>query len=118
MPTSTIFWMRSSLTPALRMAEVRVSAAARRDLERISAEGVRDYGADASERHIEGFRRLFRLLRDHPFAGQDWPELELGVRTMSHRPHCIVYRVEGDTVLIDRILHQARDIGRAIRDDQ
>jgi toxin ParE1/3/4 len=99
------------------MAKVRVSAAARRDLERIATDGVRDHGLSASAHHLEGFRRLFRLLRDHPFAGQEWFEPDLGVRTLSHRPHRIVHRVDGDGVVIDRVLHLARDIGRALREN-
>jgi len=100
------------------MAELRLSAAAQRDLDQIAEDGVRDHGPDVSERHIEGFRRLFQLLRDHPLAGQDWPEPALGVRTLSHRPHRIVYRVVGDRVIVDRILHHARDIGRALKVEQ
>lgn len=79
---------------------------------------MRDHGLSSSVRHIEGFRRLFRLLREHPLAGQEWNDLQLDVRTLSHRPHRIVYRVNGDAVVIDRILHQARDIGLALKADQ
>ncbi len=76
----------------------------------IGSAGTLEYGAIASAAHIEGFRRLFGLLRDQPFAGQEWPDLELGVRSLSHRPHRIFYRVESDLVIIDRIIHQARDV--------
>ena len=94
------------------MTRLRVSAQARRDLQDIGRTGIRDHGRTASAAHIEGFRRLFALLRDQPFAGQEWPELDLGIRSLSHRPHRILYRVEGDTVIIDRIIHQARDVRR------
>lgn len=100
------------------MARLCVSAEARRDLARIGAIGVRDHGLAASVSYVEGFRRLFRLLREQPFAGQARPELGPGLRSLSHRPHRILYRVEGDTVIIDRIIHQARDVGRALREDQ
>lgn len=102
------------------MARLRVSAAARRDLKEIGSVGVREHGPAVSAAHVEGFRRLFRLLREQPFAGQERPELgrpELGrdVRSLSHRPHRIFYYVDGDTVVIDRILHHARDVGRILR---
>ena len=100
------------------MAELRVSAKARRDLEQIGDAGATEYGAVASARYVEGFRRLFRLLQAQPLAGRQRPELGKDVRSLSHRPHAILYRVIGDTVIIDRILHQARDVGRALRDDQ
>ncbi len=100
------------------MTRLRVSAEARRDLQTIGADGRRTYGRAASEAHIEGFRRLFGLLREQPFAGQAWPDLDLGVRSLSHRPHRILYRVIGDDVIIDRIIHQARDIRSALPEAQ
>ncbi|MFA6123037.1 MAG: type II toxin-antitoxin system RelE/ParE family toxin [Sphingomonas sp.] len=100
------------------MVRLRVSAGARRDLDRIGEVGVRDHGLAASAAYVEGFRRLFRLLREQPFAGQERVELGQGVRSLSYRPHRILYRVEGDTVIIDRIIHQARDVARALREDQ
>ncbi len=98
------------------MAKLRVSAEARRDLEEIGRVGVRDHGPVAAGAYLDGFRRLFRLLREQPFAGQERPELALGVRSLSHRPHRILYRIEDDTVVIDRIIHQARDVRRALRE--
>lgn len=100
------------------MADLRVSAKARRDLEQIGDVGATDYGAVASVRYVEGFRRLFRLLQSQPHAGRQRSELGKDIRSLSHRPYAILYRVIGDTVIIDRILHQARDVGRALRDDQ
>jgi toxin ParE1/3/4 len=100
------------------MTRLRVSAEARRDLQTIGMDGRRRHGRAAAESHIEGFRRLFALLRDQPFAGQAWPDLDLGVRSLSHRPHRILYRVVGDVVVIDRIIHQARDIRSALPEAQ
>ncbi|HEU0066522.1 MAG TPA: type II toxin-antitoxin system RelE/ParE family toxin [Sphingomonas sp.] len=96
------------------MIRLRVSAEARRDLQDIGKAGTLSYGRAASAAHLEGFRRLFGLLRDQPFAGQAWPELDLGVRSLSHRPHRILYRVVGEMVVIDRIVHQVRDIRHAL----
>ncbi|MBY0520056.1 MAG: type II toxin-antitoxin system RelE/ParE family toxin [Sphingomonas sp.] len=100
------------------MAKLRVSAAARRDLERIAETGVRDHGLVASAARVEGFRKLFSLLREQPFAGQERLELGVGIRSLSYRPHRILYRVEDNRVIIDRIIHQSRDVWRALRDEQ
>jgi toxin ParE1/3/4 len=115
MPSLKTFSTRSSPTCICGMAKLRVSAKARRDLERIGDDGAVNYGLAASDRHIEGFRRLFALLRDQPFAGRQRGDLSRGMRSLSHRPHVILYRVDGDTVVIDRIIHQARDVTRALR---
>ena len=50
-------------------------------------------------------------------AGQARLELGPGIRSLSHRPHRILYRVEGDMVIVDRIIHQARDVRRALQDE-
>lgn len=99
------------------MARLRVSAEARRDLRRIGREGTRDHGAAASATYVEGFRRLFRLLREHPFAGQERPEIDQAARSLSHRPYRIIYRIDIDAVVIVRIVHQSRDTARAMRQD-
>ncbi|PAX08113.1 type II toxin-antitoxin system RelE/ParE family toxin [Sphingomonas lenta] len=103
---------------AKHVTKFRLSAQAARDLRRISATGRRDHGVAASERHLAGFERLFQLLREQPFAGQERPEFARRVRSLSHRPHRILYRLEGDTVLIVRILHHAQDAPRALRGEQ
>lgn len=80
--------------------------------------GARERGAAVSDRHMAGFERLFELLREQPFAGQERPEFARRVRSLSHRPHRILYRLDGDTVLIVRILHHAQDAPRALRKEQ
>lgn len=99
------------------MANLRVSVQARRDLEQIGDDGAKEHGAIAAARYLEGFRRLFGLLREQPLAGRDRSELGAGIRSLSHRPHTILYRVDGETVVIDRIIHQARDVGRIVQGD-
>lgn len=99
------------------MVRLRVSAQARRDLQDISDKGVLDFGPAAAANHMNGFRRLFLLLREQPSAGQARPELGAGLRSLSHPPHRILYRLLGDTVVIYRVLHHAQDIRRVVRDE-
>lgn len=113
-----MFSTRSSRTFTARMTRLRVSAAARRDLEQIAETGARDHGFSASAAYVEGFRKLFSLLRQQPFAGQERPELGSGIRSLSHRPHRILYRIDGQMVIIDRVIHQARDVRRALRKEE
>jgi toxin ParE1/3/4 len=97
------------------MADLRLSAMARRDLEAIRDAGVEEFGPDVAERHLLGFEHHFGLLRQHPFAGQSRPEFALGIRSLSHRPHRLLYRVDGDTVLVVRIIHHRQDVRGALR---
>ena len=99
------------------MADVRLGAAARRDLRDIRTAGIREHGEAASAAYLLGFERLSALLRQRPLAGQSRPDFRPAVRGRSHRPYRILYRVIGETVAIDRIIHQARDVGRVLRED-
>lgn len=92
------------------MSDLRLSGAARRDLEEIQASGAEQFGSHATRRYMAGFERIFDLLRNYPMAGQERPEFGHGIRTFSHRPHLILYRVGKKSILIARILHASRDI--------
>lgn len=100
------------------MADLRLSAEARRDLREIKDASVEAFGPDHASRYMIGFGRLFGLLRDQPFAGQERPEFALDLRSISHRPYRLLYTVTGDTVVIVRVIHQARDVRRALQEEQ
>lgn len=95
------------------MVELRLSASARQDLVDIRDQGTRDFGPTMAARHLAGLEARFALLRQHPFAGAPRPEFEIGIRSLAHPPHRILYPVDGDAMLIVRIIHQARDVRRA-----
>ena len=63
-----------------------------------------------------GFDRLFELLREQPFAGQERPEFGMELRALSHRPYRILYRLVKEQIVIARVIHQARDVRRALRE--
>lgn len=94
------------------MIEVRFSRLAGHDLDTIRQKGEAAFGEDSTRRHLHGFERIFALLRTHPLGGQERLELGPGVRTFSHRPHRVLYRIDGDVVTVLRIIHAARDTGR------
>lgn len=98
------------------MAEVEISREAQTDLADIGAAGVEQFGSSVAERHLRDLRRVFGRLADYPLAGQARPEFRHGIRSVPCRPHRILYTVRGDTVLIVRVIHQARDVARALGD--
>ncbi len=100
------------------MAKLRFTAEARRDLREVAEHGADQHGLIVSARYMNGFPRLFRLLREQPFAGQARPEFARGIRSLSHRPYRLLYRVEADVVIVERIIHQARDVGRALEGEE
>ncbi|HET9512260.1 MAG TPA: type II toxin-antitoxin system RelE/ParE family toxin [Sphingomonas sp.] len=100
------------------MADVRLSRAASRDIRQIREDGVREHGVASSDRFMAGFEHLFALLRDQPFAGQQRQEVRQPIRSLSHRPYRIFYHLAGDVVVIDRIIHHARDVRNILPTDQ
>jgi toxin ParE1/3/4 len=100
------------------MAKLRLTAAALNDLDEIREHGVEAFGPLASARYLEGFGRKFALLRAQPRAGQVRPEFRRDMRSLPYRPYRILYEVAGDTVVIARIIHQSRDVRRALRELQ
>ncbi len=93
------------------MIKLRLSVAARRDLNSIQDKGLKDWGLPAIRAHMEGFDRIFGMLRQYPAAGQLRQEYGDDMRSFSHRPHRILYRVSPNEILIVRVLHAAMDVG-------
>ena len=96
------------------MAKLRLSTAAQRDLRQIQADGAEKFGVPTSLGHMAKFDRLFALLREQPFAGPARPDYGKAVRLLTNPPHRILYQVQGELVVIIRILHASRDVHRAM----
>lgn len=96
------------------MVELRLSAAAMNDLDDIQETGIERFGPIAAADFLTGFDRKFGLLRDHSRAGQVRPEFRQDMRVLPHRPYHILYHLLPETVLIVRIIHQRRDVRRAL----
>jgi toxin ParE1/3/4 len=92
------------------MAEVRLSPRASADLDDIAAYGLARHGKDSAAAYFQSFHKVFALLEDHPLSGQI--DEDTGFRRWHHRSHRIFYRVDEAEVLIVRIVHQSRDVGR------
>ena len=100
------------------MADLKLSREARADLEAVRQVGIRDHGPIAAEAHLRGFERLFQLLREQPYAGQERPEFDRDICSLAHRPHRILYTVRADRVLIVRVIHHARDVRAVLGTDR
>ena len=98
------------------MAELDLSPAARADLLDIRVYSVDQFGVEVADGYFLGFDAAFALLREHPMAGAIRSDLGLGIRCLIHRRHRIFYYIEDDTVVIVRIVHQARDARRVMND--
>jgi len=77
--------------------------------------GAARFGVSVAAEYTRGFNATFALLQQYPLAGRLRPELREGTRCKPHRRHLIFYRVAGDGVLIQRILHHAQEIASHLR---
>ncbi len=67
--------------------------------------------SDAADRLIEAITNRFLLLQTHPQIGRRRDEeLRPGIRTFPVGNYLIVYRLDGDDVLILRVLRGSRNI--------
>ena len=116
------------------MARLRLSAAAQADLTDILAWTHEQFGELARQRYQALLATALRDIAAEPERGgsAERPELGAGVRSwhlrlsrerartatgMVHRPrHVLIYRVEDDTVLVGRVLHDAMELARHMDD--
>lgn len=77
-------------------------------------ESISDYVAErkpvAAVSLIGRLRTRFRLLAAMPRMGERRPDLGSGLRSFPHGNYVIIYRIDGNSLVVARIVHGARDI--------
>lgn len=76
---------------------------------------VEQFGVEVADGYFLGFDAAFALLRGHPKAGAARSDLGPGIRCLIHRRHRIFYHIDGEIVLIVRIVHHAMNAKRALK---
>ena len=74
--------------------------------------GFEQFGWARAEAYSESFEQSFVLLRAFPLIGVLHEDLHPPIRSLHHRSHRIFYDIEGDLVVIQRILHHSMDAKR------
>ena len=97
------------------MAEIRFTIAAESDLEAIDNYSLERFGEAIAEVYMHGFDDAFGMLTNHPLSGPTKTELGADIRCLTHRQHRILYRFDGGSVLIIRIIHHAMDSRKALK---
>jgi toxin ParE1/3/4 len=92
------------------------SPAALADLESIG-DFIRDESPAAALRFLAELRARCARLLDAPHGGKPRPDLGEGLRSVPFGRYVIFYDVEPGLVIIQRVLHSARDIDALFRGD-
>lgn len=83
------------------------------DLEEIGDYIARDNPVRA-ESFVEELRKQCDKIAHNPLGYRARPEIAEGIRACAFRHYVILFRVDGDEVLIVRMLHGAMDIPRKL----
>jgi toxin ParE1/3/4 len=77
---------------------------------------VESRSLDIADRLIESISERFLLLGTHPRAGRRRDDLRPGLRTFPVGDFLVLYRVEGNDVLIQRVVRGSRDLEALLRE--
>lgn len=91
------------------MKRLVVSATARDDLRGVARYSEREWGKARKKQYVQAIRRRFDLLRQRPEIGVERCDLGAGYRSLPVGRHIIFYRIEIDSIIVVRVLHQRMD---------
>lgn len=94
-----------------RVLRLDIKAAARAELRNIYDFSVAEFGTRVAKSYLTGLRSAFDRIIEFPRIGPVYPDVFPEVRVFAYRRHRIFYQIDGDMILIVRILHSRQDAG-------
>jgi len=70
---------------------------------------------EIADRVIDSIAAQFVLLSKHPYVGRKRDDLRPGLRSAAVGSYVVVYRIEGEDVVILHVVHGRRDIKAVVR---
>ena len=89
------------------MLRLNVSPDAERDVDDIFLFGAQKYGVSASDAYLDGLQEAFVFLEHHPRIARERRNIRPPVRLYRYVAHNILYAIDGEDVLILRVLHHS-----------
>ncbi|MFA9201480.1 MAG: type II toxin-antitoxin system RelE/ParE family toxin [Cypionkella sp.] len=100
------------------MRDLRLTRAAERDVREIEQFSFTEFGSAATVEYLAGLRETLARLRDFPGMGTPRDDLKPEVRSLRYKSHRIYYRPVPGGILIQRVLHYARQVRREMIDER
>lgn len=97
-----------------RRLRLAVTERAADDLRSIQAYFLEHWGVDQASVYEEAIHNALESLRSQPELGKARDDLRSQLRSHPILSHIIIYRVDGATLTVLRIVHQRMDILRAL----
>jgi toxin ParE1/3/4 len=94
------------------MAGYQLSGRAERDVAELYEFSVEQFGLGVAQTYFLDLHNAFELLGANPMMGRAVDEVRGGLRRFVHQRHSIYYSIDESRVLIERVLHVARDAMR------
>lgn len=82
---------------------------------RVYRQSVFQFGATHAGEYLAGLETAVRSLLAFPESAPLLRELKGNVRIMRYRSHYVLYRIEGDDLVLVRILHVRQDVSRYLK---
>lgn len=92
------------------MLELKIKPEAENDLSKIFEYTAMNWGVDQAEKYQDDLFAGMLLLTNHEQLGKEYPFANLSYRKLHIKRHLIFYRIEDQTCLIVRVLHERMDI--------
>ena len=89
------------------MPRLELSTDAERDVEGMFLYGVMQFGSSQADSYTAGLRQTLDRIVQHPAAARLREEIRPPVRLYRYRAHHILYAVDGERIIILRILHRS-----------
>jgi toxin ParE1/3/4 len=96
----------------------RLSPRAQADIDDIAYYVAVESGSlETADRLLQSIYSRFLMLGQFPYAGRQRDDLRRGLRVFPSGQFLVLYRVEGDDVLIQRVVRGSRDLAASLRDE-
>ena len=93
----------------MRLSKSRLAEA---DLAAIADYGVDNFGVERALAYVDMIESRCRELLVYPERGRAERALRSDLRSLSIGSHRIYYSIDGDDLIVRRVLHKAMDVGR------
>lgn len=84
------------------------------DLKCIAAYTQMTWGLEQRNEYLSLLDKAFRMIVENSGIGRNCDHIREGYFSLPVGKHLVFYRVEGDTVIIVRVLHQSMDVERQL----
>ncbi|PZU44563.1 MAG: hypothetical protein DI568_15390 [Sphingomonas sp.] len=92
------------------MSVLKLTIRAEKDLSEIFAQVAHEFrffGEDAARSYCEGLKDTLEQLARYPMNGRAEPSIDDRTRSQPFRKHVIYYEIEGDGIVVLRVLPEA-----------